>query len=63
MPPQALSLALFIIEEGIKNYPAIKADVQKLMTKADPTPEDWHELRAKVSEKSYRDYVPTTTLS
>jgi len=62
MPPQAVSLALFLLEEGIKQSPAIYAEIRKLCTKENPTPEDWSELRAKVSEHSYRDYVPATAI-
>jgi hypothetical protein len=59
MPPEAISLGLFVIQEAIKNEPAIAAALQKLFTKADPTPEDWAALHAQVAAKSYTDYAPT----
>jgi hypothetical protein len=62
MPPQAIQLGLFVLEEAIKNEPAIAAELQKLFTKADPTAEDWAALRAKVLAKSYKDFVPDTAL-
>jgi hypothetical protein len=62
MPPAATSLALFIIEEAIKEEPAIAAAIQNLLEKPDPGPEDWAELRARVLTKSYADYVPQSAL-
>jgi hypothetical protein len=62
MPPQALALALFIIEEGIKLEPAIAAEIQSLLAKPDPGPEDWALLRSKVASKKYEDYVPESAL-
>jgi hypothetical protein len=63
MPPQALALAFFLIEEGIKLEPGLAEDLRNLFTKADPTPEDWAALRAKVTAKSYADYVPASALT
>jgi hypothetical protein len=62
MPPQALALALFLIEEGIKEEPALAADLRDLFNKTDPTAADWDALHAKVAAKTYRDYVPATAL-
>jgi hypothetical protein len=62
MPPQAISLALFLVEEGIKQSPAIYAEIRKLCTKESPTPDDWAELRAKVTVHGYRDFVPMTAI-
>jgi hypothetical protein len=57
MPPDALNLALFIIEEAIKLEPGIAAAISGLFAKADPTAADWCALRASVAGKSYDDYV------
>ena len=62
MPPEAIQLGLFILEEAIKNEPAIAAEIRELLKKNDPTPEDWAALRARVASKTYRDYVPATAL-
>ena len=62
MPPQALTLALFLVEEGIKLEPSIAAELKALLEKTDPTPADWDALRAKVMAKSYADYVPASAL-
>ena len=59
MPPQALQLAFFLIEEGIKLEPSIAAEIQALLSKANPTPQDWQLLRARVLAKSYESYDPT----
>jgi len=56
------SLAIFILQEAVQNAPAIYAELQKLFTKSDPTPEDWADLRARVKAKDYRAYVPATAL-
>ena len=62
MPPQALELSLFILEEAIKAAPAIAEDLRAMLAKPDPTPEDWALLRARITAKTYRDYVPSTAL-
>jgi hypothetical protein len=63
MPPQALTLAFLIIEEAIKQEPAIAADIQSLFNKGNPSPDDWAALRAKVMAESYASYVPKTALT
>jgi hypothetical protein len=62
MPPQAIQLGLFVIEEAIKAEPAIVAELQAMFTKGNPTADDWTALRAKVNAKTYRDYVPKTAI-
>ncbi len=63
MGPEAISLAVFIIQEAVKNEPAIADAIRSLFNKADPTPDDWAALRAKVQGKSYADYVPDSALA
>jgi hypothetical protein len=62
MPPEALSLAFFLVQEAIKNEPAIAAEIQTLFNKGIPTDDDWANLRARVASKSYRDFVPDSAL-
>jgi hypothetical protein len=62
MPPQAISLGLFVIQELLTNSPELFADLQKLFSGTPPTAADWLALHAKVLAKSYRDYVPETAL-
>lgn len=61
MEGEAFSLATFIIEEAVKNEPAIAADIQEMFGKGVPTTADWETLRGKWG-KSYRDYVPGSDL-
>src|ERR1700690_2995156 len=63
MPPETLSLVFFILEEAIKEEPAIATALKNLFSKSDPTPDDWAALRAKVAAKSYEDYVPQSALT
>ena len=63
MPPAALSLALFIVQEGIKDAPGLIAALKAIFATADPTAADWEALRAKVMAKSYADYVPDSALT
>jgi hypothetical protein len=63
MPPESLQLALFILQEFIKNEPAIAGEIKSLFTKADPTPNDWHALRARILARSYESFVPATALT
>ncbi len=62
MPPTTLALVLSLVEEAIRLEPAIRAEIESLLAKDNPTPEDWQALRIKVLSKSYRDYVPATAL-
>lgn len=60
--PSALQLALFVIEEAIKEEPVIATAIQKLFEKGVPPPEAWNALRSNVADKNYRDYVPDSDL-
>jgi hypothetical protein len=62
MPPAAIQLGLLVIEEAIKNAPAIAAEIRSLFTKADPTPADWAALRARIASQSYAALVPDSQL-
>jgi hypothetical protein len=62
MPPEAINLALFAIEEAIKQEPAIANEIRSLFNKNDPGPEDWALLRARVAGKSYFGYVPASAI-
>jgi hypothetical protein len=62
MNPAFLQLAVFAISEGIKAYPQIKADIQAILSKENPTPEDWNALHAKIASESYFKFVPGSAL-
>lgn len=61
-PITLANLGLFALQEAIKLEPAIAAELQKLFAKGDPTEQDWADLRASITAKSYRDYVPATAI-
>jgi len=63
MNEKILALAVFGLEEIIKVAPGLYQEFADLFAKDNPTPADWDALRAKIASKSYKDYVPTTTLS
>lgn len=62
MPPQAVQLAIFLIQQLITHEPEIAAEIKALLTKADPTDDEWKALHDKVIAKGYRDYVPASAL-
>jgi hypothetical protein len=63
MPPQLAALAVFGLQELIKRFPELYASLSQLFTRKEPpTDAEWDELRAKITSKSYKDYVPTTAL-
>jgi hypothetical protein len=62
MPPQLISLGIFALQQLITHEPEIAAAIKALFTKADPTPDDWNALHAKVALKSYSQYVPASRL-
>lgn len=61
-PITLANLGLFALQEAIKLEPAIAAELQKLFAQGDPSEQDWADLRASITAKSYRDYVPATAI-
>jgi hypothetical protein len=62
MNPAMLAIVVSLVEEAIKQEPAIVAEFQNIFSKPNPTPEDWQALRVKVLAKSYGDYVPDSAI-
>ena len=62
MNPAMLALLASLIEEAVKDAPAVYQEFQLIFNNPDPTPADWQALRTKLMAKSYRDYVPDTAL-
>ena len=58
----AVNLAIFVIQEAIALEPELQAEIAKLLTKANPTEDDWANLRNSVANSSYRKFVPQTNL-
>ena len=63
MPPNAIQLAFFVIQEAIQLEPKIAQAIRNLFTKADPTADDWAKLRASVAGETYFQFVPASDLS
>ena len=61
MESTAATIAIFAIQEAIKEAPELIADFKKLFSGGEPSAADFEALRGKWS-KSYRDYVPKTDL-
>ena len=59
MPPQAISLGLLVIEEAIKNEPAIAQAIKGFFTKAEHTPAEWQTLRDAIASRNYSDFDPS----
>lgn len=62
MPPQALSLAFFVLQEAIKAEPAIATAIQNLFTKGVPTEKDWADLHVEVGAWQYKTFVPASDI-
>lgn len=60
---EVLPIALFILQEAIKNEPAIESAIRGLFGKAEITAADWQALRAQIATKSYANYVPDSALT
>lgn len=63
MPPEAILAIFSLVEEAVKQEPAIAADIKSLFSSGAPTPADWAKLRANVSAESYGMFVPDSALS
>ena len=63
MNPATVQLILFCLELAVEEFPALKADVQQLMAKENPTPQDFADLRAKVAAEGYGQFVPDSAIA
>jgi hypothetical protein len=45
MTPEVIQLAVMVLQAAIKAEPIIAAGIHDLLSKNDPTPEDWERLR------------------
>lgn len=62
MNPALIQLAILVIEEAMKQGPALVADMKAVFAKGNPTPEDFAALRAKVAAEDYFKFVPQSDL-
>jgi hypothetical protein len=63
MPTTAIQLAVFVIEEAIKNAPELLLDMKNLFGAGVPTAEDFAALRQKIAGESYKTFVPQSRLT
>jgi len=62
MSPALISVIIFAVQEAIKHAPGLVTDLRTILSKSEPTDEDWDELRKKVASKGYYDYVPASSI-
>lgn len=62
MTPTLLSAIITAFAEALRAAPQLVADIQAIFAKGEPTEADWEALKARVSAKSYFDYVPDSSL-
>lgn len=58
MNPALLALIVQLVEEAIKVYPALSADLRAIFAKENPTPDDWIILREKVLAQRFEQLAP-----
>jgi hypothetical protein len=63
MTPEELNLAIMGVEYLVKEYPVVSAEIKTLMSKPNPTPEDWTALRNRVMAATYASLVPNAALN
>lgn len=65
MSPATINIiiaAIRVISELLKELPALKKSVLEILSKEDPSPSDWDQLRARIAAKNYEDFVPDTAI-
>lgn len=53
MSPETITLVISLVEELIKEEPAIAADIQSIFSSGNPTAEQWATLRASIAAGKY----------
>lgn len=62
MTSQQNALVIALVEEAVKDTPALITEFQTIFSVANPSPADWTALRTKVASESYEQYVPGTSI-
>jgi len=62
MSPTLAQLIIFALQELLTHAPSFVVEIQAILNKPDATNADWEALAAKVTTKSYHDYVPDSVL-
>lgn len=63
MTPEEINLAIMGVEYLVKEYPIVSAELKKLLSKPNPTPQDWADMRAGVLAETYEKLVPNSQLN
>ena len=58
MNPATLALVFSLVEEAVKEFPAIQAELSSIFSKPNPTPADWQALRDKVTGETFASLAP-----
>ena len=58
MNPATIALIVSLVEEAIKVYPQLAAELSVIFTKPNPTPEDWLALKAKIQSQTFESIAP-----
>jgi len=62
MSPEAILLAMQMLQLAIKEEPAVEAELRAIFSKGTPTPQDWAAFESRIRNRSYKDFVPATDL-
>lgn len=63
MNPAVLNLIISFVELAIKEAPAIRAELQAILSKNNPTPDDWLNLKAKIQLQTFESLAPDAKTS
>ena len=63
MNPAMIALILSLVEEAVKVYPTISADLAAIFSKPNPSPDDWLALRSKVLAMKFEEIAPDAKLN
>jgi hypothetical protein len=62
MNPATIALVIGLVEEAIKEAPAVAAEIKTIFANGNPTPDDWAALKAKVLSQSFESLAPNAKL-
>lgn len=63
MTPEEIQLALMGVQFLIKEVPIVESEIRTLLSKPNPTPQDWSDLRTRVAAATYETLVPNSALN
>ena len=63
MNPAVIALIMGLVEMAIKYEPVIQKELSDILSKKDPTPEDWAALKARVLATPFESLAPDAKLA